>query len=71
VNPAGFDGLFYGNPGQLLTQLIAVVVTGVYAAVVTYLLLKLINLVVGIRVSPEEEARGLDSSLHGETAYQI
>jgi Amt family ammonium transporter len=71
INPAGFDGLFYGNPGQLLTQLIAVVVTGVYAAVVTYLLLKLINLVVGIRVSPEEEARGLDSSLHGETAYQI
>jgi ammonium transporter, Amt family len=71
VNPAGFDGLFYGNPGQLLTQLIAVVVTGVYAAVVTYLLLKLINLVVGIRVSPEEEARGLDTSLHGETAYQI
>jgi Amt family ammonium transporter len=71
VNPAGFDGLFYGNPGQLLTQLIAVVVTGVYAAVATYLLLKLINLVVGIRVSPEEEARGLDSSLHGETAYQI
>jgi Amt family ammonium transporter len=71
INPAGFDGLFYGNPGQLLTQLIAVVVTGVYAAVMTYLLLKLINLAVGIRVSPEEEARGLDSSLHGETAYQI
>ncbi|GAB4434928.1 MAG: ammonium transporter [Chloroflexi bacterium OHK40] len=71
VNPAGFDGLLYGNPGQLLTQLIAVVVTAVYAAAITYVLLKVINLVVGIRVSPEEEARGLDTSLHGETAYQI
>jgi Amt family ammonium transporter len=69
VNPAGFDGLFYGNPGQLLTQLIAVVVSGGYAAIVTYVLLKVINAVVSIRVTPEEEARGLDASLHGENAY--
>jgi len=70
VNAAGNDGLLYGNPGLLLTQLIAVVVVGVYAAGVTFVLLKLINLVVGIRVSPEEEARGLDTSQHGEAAYQ-
>jgi Amt family ammonium transporter len=69
VNPAGFDGLFYGNPGQLLTQLIAVLVSGGYAAIVTYVLLKVINAVVSIRVTPEEEARGLDASLHGENAY--
>ncbi len=71
VNPAGNDGLLYGNPGLLLTQLIAVVVVAVYAATITFILLKVINLIVGIRVSPEEEARGLDSSQHGETAYQL
>ena len=71
VNAAGNDGLLYGNPGLLLTQLIAVVVVGVYAAGVTFVLLKLINLVVGIRVSPAEEASGLDTSQHGEAAYQL
>lgn len=70
INPAGNDGLLYGNPGLLLTQLIAVVVVGAYAATITFVLLKVINLVVGIRVTPEEEASGLDSSQHGETAYQ-
>ncbi len=71
VNSAGNDGLLYGNPGLLLTQFMAVAAVAIYAAVITFVLLKLINLVVGIRVSPEEEARGLDSSQHGETAYQI
>jgi Amt family ammonium transporter len=71
INAAGNDGLLYGNPGLLLTQLIAVVVVGLYAAAITFVLLKVINLVVGIRVSPEEEARGLDSTQHGETAYQL
>jgi ammonium transporter, Amt family len=71
INPAGFDGLLYGNPGQLLTQLIAVAVVAAYAAVITWVLLTLVNITVGIRVSPEEEARGLDASQHGETAYQI
>ncbi|NTU81747.1 MAG: ammonium transporter [Chloroflexales bacterium] len=71
INSAGNDGLLYGNPGQLLTQFIAVAVVAIYAAVITFVLLKVINLVVGIRVTPEEEARGLDSSQHGESAYQI
>ena len=71
INAAGNDGLLYGNPGMLLTQFFAVAAVAIYAAGVTFVLLKLINLVVGIRVSPEEEARGLDSSQHGETAYQI
>ena len=71
INPAGFDGLLYGNPGQLLIQLIAVTVVAAYAAAVTWGLLMLINVTVGIRVSPEEEARGLDASQHGEAAYQI
>ena len=71
INAAGNDGLLYGNPSLLLTQVFAVAAVAIYAAGVTFVLLKLINLVVGIRVSPEEEARGLDSSQHGETAYQI
>jgi len=71
INPAGANGLLYGNPDQLLIQLVAVAVVGVYAAVVTWGLLMLINMTVGIRVSPEEEARGLDASQHGEAAYQI
>jgi Amt family ammonium transporter len=48
-----------------------VAAVGIYAAIITFGLLKLINLVVGIRVSPEEEALGLDSSQHGEAAYQL
>ncbi|NTV65091.1 MAG: ammonium transporter [Oscillochloris sp.] len=71
INPAGADGLLYGNPGQLLTQLIAVVVVVVYAALITWVLLSVVNITVGIRVSPEEEAQGLDASQHGESAYQI
>ena len=70
VNSAGFDGLLYGNPGQLLTQAIAVVVVAAYAAGVTWVLLKLINAAFGVRVSSAEEQRGLDASQHGEVAYQ-
>jgi Amt family ammonium transporter len=70
VNPAGFDGLLYGNPGQLLIQLLAVAVVIVYSAAVTWVLLKIVNAVVGVRVAPEEEERGLDVTQHGEVAYQ-
>jgi Amt family ammonium transporter len=70
INPAGADGLLYGNPGQLVTQLIAVVAVALYAAAVTWVLLKIVDVVLGIRVSPEEEQRGLDVSQHGEVAYQ-
>ena len=70
VNPAGFDGLLYGNPGQLAIQAIAVVVVAVYAAGVTWVLLKLINVTFGVRVSSDEELSGLDASQHGEVAYQ-
>jgi len=70
VNPAGADGLLYGNPGQLMTQVIAVVVTAAYSAAVTWILLKLIDVTIGLRVSKQEEALGLDQSQHGEIAYQ-
>ncbi len=69
VNTAGADGLLYGNPQQLLTQLIAVLVVAAYAAIVTFILLKVIDATIGIRVSKDEETEGLDASQHGESAY--
>jgi ammonium transporter, Amt family len=70
VNSAGADGLLYGNPSQIAIQAIAVLVVAAYAAAVTWGLLKLIDLVWGLRVSPDEERRGLDTTQHGEPAYQ-
>ncbi len=70
VNSAGFDGLLYGNPAQLGIQALAVAIAAGYAAIVTFVILKLLDATVGLRVAPEEEAKGLDLSLHGEPAYQ-
>jgi Amt family ammonium transporter len=71
VNAAGRDGLFYGNPQQFLIQLVAVVVAIVYSMVLTFIILKVINLFVGLRVPEKEEALGLDVTQHGEAAYQL
>jgi Amt family ammonium transporter len=71
VNPAGNDGLFFGNPQQFITQLIAVAVVWVYAMVVSWVILKVIDLLVGLRVPEEEEVLGLDTSQHGEAAYTV
>jgi Amt family ammonium transporter len=69
VNSAGADGLFFGNPAQLGIQLVAVAVTLVYCFVVAYILLKVVDAIVGLRVDEEDEVAGLDLSQHGETAY--
>ncbi len=69
INPAGFDGLLFGNPHQLLVQLIAVVATIAFAATVTFLILKVLSLFAPLRVSEEEEETGLDVTQHGEDAY--
>lgn len=71
VNAAGADGLLYGNPALLGTQAIAVIVVAAYAALVTFVLLKVIDAVLGLRVTPDEERIGLDTALHGEPAYQL
>ena len=65
----GASGLIDGNPGQVLTQVIAVLATWVYAGGVTFVLLKVIDLTIGLRVTEEEEAEGLDATQHGEIAY--
>jgi Amt family ammonium transporter len=69
VNSAGFDGLLYGNPGQLVTQAVTVVVTIVFAYGVTWALAKGLDMLVGLRVTENEEEVGLDISEHGERAY--
>ncbi len=71
VNPAGADGLFYGNPAQLFVQLKATVVTMVFSFAVSFLLLKLVDAVVGLRVSEHEERVGLDVTQHKEAAYTL
>ncbi|MGC1456108.1 MAG: ammonium transporter [Nitrospirota bacterium] len=68
INEAG-KGLLYGNPGQLWTQFIAVAVTLVYSAAMTFIIFMVIKATVGLRVGAEEETIGLDESEHGERAY--
>jgi Amt family ammonium transporter len=63
----GTAGLLEGNPGQLLNQVKGVVVVLVYGAVVSFVILKVIDLVIGLRVPLEIERDGLDLHLHGET----
>lgn len=70
INEAG-KGLLYGNPRQLMTQLIAVGVTVAYVAVVTAVIFMIIKAFVGLRVDVEEEIEGLDESQHGEKAYNL
>lgn len=71
VNPAGADGLFFGNPHQLWIQVIATVVSLVFAFVVSFILLKIVDLIVGLRVSNEDEIMGLDLTQHNETGYSM
>ncbi|MEK6647316.1 MAG: ammonium transporter [Candidatus Firestonebacteria bacterium] len=71
VNPAGADGLFFGNPKQFIIQLIAVLVTVGYSFIVTFIIYKLVDLFVGIRVNEKDEIMGLDLTQHHESAYTI
>jgi len=70
VNAAGNDGLFYGNASFFFTQLKALAVVVPYSFIVSYLIFKLINVIVPIRVSSEEEEMGLDYSQHDEKYMQ-
>jgi Amt family ammonium transporter len=69
ATPAGYQGLLEGNGGQVVTQAIAVVFTVVYTAIVSFVILKVVDATVGLRVTDEEERDGLDISLHGETVH--
>ncbi len=67
----GTNGLFFGNPGQLWTQIEAVLATIVYSFVVSLIILYVVKAVMGLRVTEEEEVAGTDTSIHGETAYNL
>jgi Amt family ammonium transporter len=69
INSGAANGLFYGNPGQLVTQLIAVSASWVFSGAMTFVILKVVNVFVPLRVSENEEAMGLDLSQHSEVAY--
>jgi len=64
-----FDGALYGNPGQVGIQAAAVVTAIVYSGAVSFILLKVINLVIPIRAEATDESTGLDMTQHGEEAY--
>ena len=65
----GVDGAFFGDAGLVVSQLIAIVSVMVFSFVVTYAIAKVMDNVMGIRVSDEEEQTGLDQTQHAETAY--
>ena len=67
----GVAGLFYGNPGQLTIQVIAVIATAIYSFVVSLLIAKILDILIGLRVEDREEITGLDSALHEESGYRI
>lgn len=71
INDAINGGLIFGNPSQLAIQILAVVVIGIYAFAVTYILGKVIDKAIGLRVSDEEEIQGLDINLHEESGYRL
>lgn len=70
INPNGADGLLFGNPEFLFKQLVAVVVSSIWAFVFTYVMLWVINKFTPVRVKEHEEHEGLDTSQHGEEAYE-
>jgi len=63
------DGLFFGNPGQFVTQAIAVATAAIYSGVVSFILLKIVGAVFPLRAVNEDQSVGLDLSMHGEEAY--
>lgn len=71
INPSGADGLFFGNPHQLVVQIMSIAAVVIYSFAVTLILLKLIDLVIGLRVSEEDEMVGLDLSQHEESGYTL
>jgi Amt family ammonium transporter len=71
INEAGNNGLFFGNPGLVVTQAITILVTIAFAFLGTLILLKVADAVVGLRVHEEDEVMGLDLSQHNENAYAL
>jgi Amt family ammonium transporter len=71
INPGGANGLFFGNPGQLWIQLVSVISTMIFAFVMTLIILKIVDITIGLRITEEDEVRGMDVSLHNEAGYSF
>lgn len=71
INPDGANGLLLGNPGQLWIQFITVVATAVFAFVMTSIILKVIDKIIGLRVTDKEEEGGIDTHQHNERGYSF
>lgn len=71
INPDGANGLFFGNPGQLWIQFVSVITTMVFAFVMTFIILKVVDITVGLRITEEDEVKGMDVSLHNEAGYSF
>ncbi|MFB3895622.1 MAG: ammonium transporter [bacterium] len=69
INASGANGLFFGNPGLVGVQFLSIAVSWGYSFILTFILLKLVDKVIGLRVSDEDEETGLDVSQHGESGY--
>ncbi len=65
----GAQGLFFGNPGQFVIQIVTVVVTLIFSMVGTYVILKILDVTIGLRVSDQDETVGIDLSQHSERGY--
>jgi Amt family ammonium transporter len=71
INSSGADGLVHGNPALLVNQLIAVAATIAFTFIMSFIILKVIDAVMGLRMSEEDEVTGMDLSLHNETGYAL
>jgi len=71
INPSGANGIMYGGSSLLVAQVVGVIVVALYSFVGTYVILKVIDAVSPLRVSPEDEEQGLDLAEHGEAAYDL
>jgi len=71
VNSAGADGLFFGNPAQFIIQIKAVLASAIYSFVVSWILFKVLDMTIGLRVSEQDERIGLDLTQHSEAGYTM
>jgi Amt family ammonium transporter len=71
VNANGKDGLFLGNVAALGPQIVGILATWIYAAVLTWIILKVLDTPMGLRVSSENEQMGLDLNQHNEAGYTM
>jgi Amt family ammonium transporter len=69
VNPAGANGLFFGNPHQFVVQAIAAGAAIIYSMILTFIILKVIDAVIGLRATIDDEVQGLDVTDHKEVGY--